>query len=527
MSVGQTRPTIEAGLDALRRRWPGLSPPDDEQRPVFILAAGWRSGSTMLQRLLIERCLIWGEPYGHAWPIPSMADQIRCFTASWPESHHFYSGETREALTTRFIANLYPGVQDLLHAHRGFFDRLLAEPARAAGYDRWGLKEVRLDADHALYLNWLFPAARFLFLVRNPYDAWRSYAARAARGWRWYNRWPDQPLTPRSFAAHWNRLVGSFMEGHRKVGGLWVRYEDLACGRTGTVSDYLGFELSQRAFRSNPSDGGPAPLEAIPEADALAIEDELGALANSLGYCLQPPVKATEGTTFPARATRVRDRSRCVVLVPFHRFIEPACETGLRGLEHLGFVVRRFRADEGMALSCSLAVSDALRDGFEEMMWIDADMAFDSGDVDRLRSLGLPIASGVYRRPSGRGPAWSADEVHCTKTFEPLSEALEVAHAEAGFLLTRREVYLAMTQRTDLRACSRRTGGTFYPFFAPLVVRESEAPEYLTASSSFCVRARRCGFSIVCDPRVRPSPIVPFAASWEDLLPGMERRLPV
>ncbi len=151
-------PSIEDGLLAIERRWPNLAGQDDEDSPVFILAAGWRSGSTLLQRLLSERCLIWGEPYGHAGLIPSLADPIRCFTDRWPEPHHFYRGHPPEALATTFIANLYPGVSDLRRAHRGFFERLFAEPARAAGHDRWGLKEVRLDADHALYLRWLFPA---------------------------------------------------------------------------------------------------------------------------------------------------------------------------------------------------------------------------------------------------------------------------------------------------------------------------------------------------------------------------------
>lgn len=58
MSPRPPRPTIEDGLLAIRRRWPELFDRDDEEAPVFLLAAGWRSGSTMLQRMLTGRCLI-------------------------------------------------------------------------------------------------------------------------------------------------------------------------------------------------------------------------------------------------------------------------------------------------------------------------------------------------------------------------------------------------------------------------------------------------------------------------------------
>ena len=502
-------PTIEDGLLAIRRRWPELFDRDegDEEGPVFILSAGWRSGSTMLHRLLTGRCLIWGEPYGHAWPIPSMADQVRCFTDRWPETHHFYRGQPREELATRFIANLYPGVGDLLQAHRDFFDRLFARPARASGHDRWGLKEVRLDADHALYLRWLFPRARFLFLIRNPYDAWRSYAARAARGWQWYNRWPDQPLTAQSFAAHWERLASSFLEGFRKVDGLLIRYEDLAAGRTKPVEDHLGFELSTAAARANPGDGGPAPLASIPEEDALAIEEELGRLAGSLGYHLEPSRRET--TAAAGRVKARKEPDRCVVIVPFRRFIEPACEAGLREVERRGYVVRRVPDDEGIDLVRGRAVEKALREGFDEILWIDSDLEFDPDAVDQLRALDRPLVAALDTRfrPVGRAedaPDW----------------LIERDDAGAGFLLTWREVYLMIREREGLLPCIAPGGGTFVPYFLPMIVWEGGESRYLSDNHAFTVRARRAGFRVVADPRIRVRPIASRATGWDDLSAG-------
>jgi hypothetical protein len=42
---------LEAGLAVIKERWPELQNTCTDD-PVFIFAAGWRSGSTLLQRLL-------------------------------------------------------------------------------------------------------------------------------------------------------------------------------------------------------------------------------------------------------------------------------------------------------------------------------------------------------------------------------------------------------------------------------------------------------------------------------------------
>ena len=54
--------------------------------------------------------------------------------------------------------------------------------------------------------------------------------------------------------------------------------------------------------------------------------------------------------------------------------------------------------------------TDALLDGYEETMWIDADVDFHPDAVDRLRSHNLPMVAGIYpqkgkRHVVGRGHA--------------------------------------------------------------------------------------------------------------------------
>ncbi|MEO8487519.1 MAG: sulfotransferase, partial [Betaproteobacteria bacterium] len=148
------------------------------------------------------------------------------------------------------------------------------------GFERWGLKEVRLSIEHAAYLKWLFPRAKFLFLIRDPHACYRSFLRLKVT----YVRWPDQPVdSPESYGRHWVDLAQGFVDRAQEVGGVVVRYEALCAPDfdAEAIDRYLGFalDLGAREFGVSSSGNPPAPADERERLQAV-----VGPLAERLGY---------------------------------------------------------------------------------------------------------------------------------------------------------------------------------------------------------------------------------------------------
>lgn len=220
-------PGVATGLAELNR----LCSPhgvDTSDKPVFLLSAGWRAGSTLLQRLIMSdpTVLMWGEPYDECGPVQRMAEMLKAFRPGWPPQEYYHSGT--KPRSGDWVANYHPDADALRRAHRAFFDAGFAEPARQAGAERWGFKEVRLGVEHAHYLRWLYPASKLVFLYRNPLESYQSYCR---FGRSWYDLWPEKPIfTPRAFGRLWRELTEGFLREAPALGAVLVRYEDLVSG---------------------------------------------------------------------------------------------------------------------------------------------------------------------------------------------------------------------------------------------------------------------------------------------------------
>jgi hypothetical protein len=204
------------------------------------------------------------------------------------------------------------------------------------------------------------------------------------------------------------------------------------------------------------------------------------------------------------------------VLVPIATHIEPPCEEGLRELERRGYVVGRVRGYSAIDQARNQMASDALAEGFEETIWIDADIGFDPNAVDRLRSHRLPIVGGIYPKKGRRELACHVIPGTEKLIFGRQGGLVELQYAAAGFLLVHREVYLEMQRRLELPCCNERWGRPIYPFFQPLVASDGPGHWYLAEHFAFSERARRCGFQIMADTTIRLHHIGSYGYSWED-----------
>lgn len=222
---------LSDALQQIDKRWPQCGvPTDDPERPIFIFSAGWRSGSTLMQRLVVSsgEVAIWGEPLADAAMIPRLGHSISTITGNWPSDTFFSLVGDLSELSGRWIANLTPEIRFLRSALKAMVQEWLGTPAKEKfSVERWGLKETRLTIDHARYLKWLFPNARFIFIYRNPFHAYRSW-----KGNRWRSSWPGYyTKSPVAFARHWSFLLKGFLDGYREVDGMIVKFEDLIEGK--------------------------------------------------------------------------------------------------------------------------------------------------------------------------------------------------------------------------------------------------------------------------------------------------------
>jgi hypothetical protein len=276
---------ISRSLSFIRTRWPETfnSGPSDQQ-PIFLLSAGWGSGSTLLQRLISSEShtMLWGEPFDHAFPVHRLCQMILPVDDRWPRESYFADETEKNLFHQQWIANLSPTVIQLRNAQRDFLESWLRIPAETHGRKTCGLKEVRLTADHARYLKWLFPKARIIFTYRDVLDSYRSCI-----GVPWLSVWPDRKVAdPHTFAHHWSHLLTGFLELAPELDAMIVKYEDLIAGRTTAASiaeklsipdlddSVLTKKIGSRSSRNK-------KLSAYERSTLLAITGELRA---SVGY---------------------------------------------------------------------------------------------------------------------------------------------------------------------------------------------------------------------------------------------------
>jgi hypothetical protein len=207
---------------------------------------------------------------------------------------------------------------------------------------------------------------------------------------------------------------------------------------------------------------------------------------------------------------------KCVVLMPVGGSIEPSCEESLHELERRGYAVWRVRGYSAIDAARNQMATNALAQGFDELMWIDSDVVFNPDDVERLRAHNLPIVCGIYAKKSRREFACSFLPEMTHVQFGSGGGLTEIRYAGFGFVYSRREVYERIQERMRLPLCNQRFGSLLVPYFAPLVVKDGDGAWYLSEDYGFCERARQCGFRIMADTTIRLWHVGSYRFGWED-----------
>ena len=213
-----------------------------------------------------------------------------------------------------------------------------------------------------------------------------------------------------------------------------------------------------------------------------------------------------------------RSRARSIVLVPHLNGIDWECEQGLRRLESAGVRVWRRGGSSAIDAARNVMASDSLHDGYESMIFIDADLGFDAPDVLRLLARPEPVLSGVYPKKARRELATYFGPDIPSVLFGPQSEGLYPAnHVATGFLKFDADVLRRMIEVLALPLCNTKWGKGIWPFFMPMIVpHEIDKVQYLGEDWAFSHRLIQVGITPLVDTSIRLWHWGRYPYGWED-----------
>jgi len=209
---------------------------------------------------------------------------------------------------------------------------------------------------------------------------------------------------------------------------------------------------------------------------------------------------------------------KAVVLVPHLNGIESECEQALLGLERAGVRVVRRAGCSQVDVARNQMASDALHDGFEAILFVDADIGYDPADALRLLARPEAVVAGIYAKKGRRELASTFAEGVEEVVFGPEAPGLyPLKYAATGFLRIRAEALRRMVAELRLPLCDTKWGRGSWPFFQPLIVPEGEGRwHYLGEDWAFSFRLERIGVVPLADTAIRLWHFGRYAFGWED-----------
>jgi hypothetical protein len=258
--------------------------------PVFILGGGGRTGSTLVQRLLLStgEIMIWGE---HAGILLEGVQRIVSGMHEWIDREGARHLERfHQHGWNAWIPNVNPSHDAFVAGARAALLEALAVPAARMGYRRWGFKEIRYNGAAVELLKILFPDASIIVIVRHPGDALQSIKVAD-----WYEK--DFGGRPEAFLAAWAAASSTLVASASKFEGVLVsRYEDLVADPqrfVAAVAKHVGIDVARFdpaavATRLRGPSGKPMPEPALLDAKdrAALAATNVRQTAALLGYTI-------------------------------------------------------------------------------------------------------------------------------------------------------------------------------------------------------------------------------------------------
>jgi glycosyltransferase involved in cell wall biosynthesis len=190
----------------------------------------------------------------------------------------------------------------------------------------------------------------------------------------------------------------------------------------------------------------------------------------------------------------------------------------LRQLEAEGVRVVRRGGCSAIDAARNELISDALHDGAQAILFIDADIGFDPADALRLLARPEPVISGVYAKKGMREMASVfADGIQEVLFGVDAVEPYPLRYAATGFLRIRAEVLRRMVDELQLPLCNTQWGRGLWPFFQPLIVPQGDNQlHYLGEDYAFSHRLGQIGVTPLADTSIRLWHWGRYGYTWEE-----------
>lgn len=202
------------------------------EEPTFVLSVGYGTDANYFLNCIDPDVHIWRGSYDRIGVLDNLAQTIRGVTNSWPPKSNDKPTHT-------------PDVSSLCQATENYINTLFRRSKTFSETDAWGFSTHNSHSDHAFLLRWIYPKAKIVILMRNPFDAFKTYLQ---SGELQYATWPSNPLnSAETFAAQWNSLTYSLFLAADELKAKIVRYEDIV--RTdydwSSIETYLEREIQR------------------------------------------------------------------------------------------------------------------------------------------------------------------------------------------------------------------------------------------------------------------------------------------